>query len=269
MIILESQSLLVQNTKLATNKEDITASMNSNNKSEQTAIKAGEKLTKDTAEVSKLKNFLHQIVDVSLFRTFFLSNSCIGVAICLFSEMTFVIMVPQALYSMGWDEKEVAWALSLNALGDLVMRTLLIFISSLLVKLGSHQIYIVGLVVAVGARLGMLWSDNRTSITAFIAIMGFSRCTIMVLLPVVVGDSVPLEKFSSAVGLLFMFLGVFNLIMGPVVGAVRDFTDSYATAFYILSSFIAIVTILWTIELFYKKSKHKRLPKKDSVSSKP
>ncbi|XP_052739028.1 uncharacterized protein LOC128198320 [Bicyclus anynana] len=215
------------------------------------------------------RKIARQIIDVSLIKTFYLSNACVGTSLCLFSEMTFILMVPQALYFMGWDENAVAWALSLNALGDLVTRTSLILMSSVLAKLGSREIYIFGLFFAFGTRLGMLWSDNRIAIIAFMTLMGFSRCTIMVLTPVVVADSVPLGKFSSGMGMVFLMFGIFNLTIGPVVGAVRDLTDSYATAFYILTSFFGIVLMFWSIELFYKKTKHKRRAKKDSILPKP
>ncbi|XP_039752724.1 monocarboxylate transporter 3-like isoform X1 [Pararge aegeria] len=266
----ETYSLLVKNKKYATKKEDLTASNYSYNKSESATVEDNLKIVEETANAnsSRLKKFVNHIIDVSLFRTFFLSNACIGAALALFTEMTFTLMVPQALYFSGWSENEVAWAVSLNAFGDLVARTLLIFMSSLLVKVGSHQIYIVGLVIAFGSRLGMLWSDNRRVITTFMTIMGISRCSIMVLTPVVVADSVEQKLFSSAMGLLFLIFGFFNLIVGPVIGAVRDLTDSYATAFYILTSFYAIVIMFWTIELFYKKSKHKRQSRADITSSK-
>lgn len=51
-------------------------------------------------------------------------------------------------------QNEVAWAVSLNSLGDLAARFSLLFMSNMLAKLGSHEIYIVGLIIAFGSRLG-------------------------------------------------------------------------------------------------------------------
>nr|XP_034839206.1 monocarboxylate transporter 1-like [Maniola hyperantus] len=267
----ETKLLLVKDKKYVTKKEDLSASIKSYNKSENIAKETDENIKtvgdKARDHNSRLKKFIHHIIDVSLFRTFFLSNACVGAALSLFTEMTYTLMVPQALYFMGWNENQVAWAVSLNALGDLVTRFLLIFMSSVLAKFGSHEIYVAGLAIAFGSRIGMLWSDNRLAITTFMTIMGISRCIIMVLTPVVVADAVVIEQFSAAMGLLFLIFGLFNLFVGPVIGAVRDLTDSYTTAFYILTSFYAIVFIFWSIELLYKKTKHRRRPKTDITSN--
>lgn len=64
----------------------------------------------------------------------------------------------------------------------------------------------------------MLCSDNKTVISTFMVIMGISRCSIFVVNPIVVADTVPPEKFSAAMGILFLVFGIFNLLVGPIIG---------------------------------------------------
>ncbi|XP_064071999.1 uncharacterized protein LOC113393783 [Vanessa tameamea] len=215
----------------------------------------------------KVINFISNFIDVSLFKTFLLSNAAVGVALSLFSEYLFIFMLPQALYALGWNEGNIAWALTLNAVTDLGTRAFFIFMSSWLLNIGSHEIYVVGLVLALVTKLGMLWSDDMLVMTVFITMMGIPRCTIMLLLPVVVADSVDQDKFSSAMGIVLLLFGFFNLSVGPSIGAIRDLTNSYSTAFYILSSCFGIVIMFWTIELIYKKNKHKRIPKEEPIEA--
>ncbi|XP_050348887.1 monocarboxylate transporter 6-like [Nymphalis io] len=261
----DAKPLLVLEEKGFRGKEDLKA----HNKSEpENVIKIpSEKLKVENEERHIRKNFISHFIDVPLFKTFILSNASVGVALSLFSEYLFIFMLPQALYALGWNEGNIAWALTLNAMTDLGTRALFIFLSNWLLNVGSHEIYVVGLVLALITKLGMLWSDNMMVMTVFITLMGIPRCTIMMLLPVVVADSVDQDKFSSAMGIVLLLFGFFNLSVGPVIGAIRDLTNSYSTAFYILSSCFGIVIMFWTIELIYKKNKHKRIPKEEAIKA--
>lgn len=48
-------------------------------------------------------------------------------------------------------------------------------------------------------------------------------------------------------------------------GAIRDLTDSYNTAFYLLTSCFAIIALFWSIELCYKKNKEKRKIQRENL----
>nr|XP_026486616.1 monocarboxylate transporter 12-like [Vanessa tameamea] len=264
----ETKSLLASEEKGFKGKEDLKPVNNS--EPEHGIKKSNEKLSVENTkndEYQGRKNFISNFIDVSLFKTFLLSNAAVGVALSLFSEYLFIFMLPQALYALGWNEGNIAWALTLNAVTDLGTRAFFILMSSWLLNIGSHEIYVVGLVLALITKLGMLWSDDMLVMTVFITMMGIPRCTIMLLLPVVVADSVDQDKFSSAMGIVLLLFGFFNLSVGPSIGAIRDLTNSYSTAFYILSSCFGIVIMFWTIELIYKKNKHKRIPKEEPIEA--
>ncbi|XP_072937703.1 monocarboxylate transporter 12-like [Epargyreus clarus] len=219
-------------------------------------------LKDDSKKESEFKKIFKDFYDVAFLKSFLLSNASIGMAVSCFSEVTFLFMLPQALYFMEWNEGEVAWAISLYNFGDLVTKVIFIFFNNFLLKFGTHEIYVAGLIVAFLSRLGMLWSDNPTVMLVFIAIIGTSRCVILMYIPLVISDAVDKEKFTTATGIFMMIYGVLFLSLGPVIGAIRDLTNSYGTAFYIITSCYGIVIMFWSIELLYKKNKHKRKPKK-------
>ncbi|CAH2050759.1 unnamed protein product, partial [Iphiclides podalirius] len=223
--------------------------------------KNGEKdLELDSERVEKrtIKEIIFEAVDLSLMRSFLLTNAALGMALCSFADLTFSLILPQTLYAMKWSESDVASAISLNNLGDLVTRILFIFLNSLLSRFETQYIYIVGLFVAVIGRIGMLGSENFTVILSFLTVLGSARCIIFMLMPLVIAEAVQPEQFTSAMGIFMMVYGLINLLLGPVIGAVRDLTDSYPTAIYILTSCFAIVIIFWIVEICYKKNKHKR-----------
>ncbi|KPJ16479.1 hypothetical protein RR48_05558 [Papilio machaon] len=214
-----------------------------------------------TEKSRSIRSIILEAIDFSLMKTFIKSNACLGLAICGFADLTFTLMLPQTLYAMNWKEDEVAWAVSLNSLGDLVTRILFIIGSSWLVRFESQQIYLVGLFLAVTTRLGMLGVENVTTILTFLTIMGASKCTVLLLIPQVIAEAVKPEQFTSAMGIFMLVFGFSNLSLGPLIGAVRDLTDSYPTAIYIITSCFGIVFIFWIVEMVYKKNKHKRKPK--------
>ncbi|CAG9581691.1 unnamed protein product [Danaus chrysippus] len=252
--ILETKAFLAKEHQIS-NKENNKQKLN---EAGEVVISEKYNIEEGTIYSSKSKSILSKFLDFKEYRSFLLSNAYLGMGLCTFSDFTFIIMLPQALYSMGWDEANVAWGLSLIATGDCASRFLLIFLSGWLVNFGSHEIYLVGLIIAFITKIGMLWSENMTIIFIFITIMGVSRCLTLVLMPLVIADAVKPELFTGAMGLELTIVGIYSLVLGPVIGAVRDLTDSYATAFYILASCFGVIIVFWSIELLYKKNKHKR-----------
>ncbi|XP_068626842.1 monocarboxylate transporter 1-like [Battus philenor] len=216
---------------------------------------------------NSIKKLILEAIDLSLIKSFLLSNAGLGMALCGFCDLTFTLILPQTLYSMNWTQDQVAWAISLSSFGDLVTRILFIFGSTWLLRFESQKIYLIGLVLAIATRIGMLGSENVTVILTFLLILGTSRCIILLLMPQVIADTVRPEQFTSAIGVSMLAFGCINVLLGPVIGAVRDLTNSYPTAIYITTSGFAIVLIFWIVEICYKKNKHKRKPKKQNLTT--
>ena len=64
----------------------------------------------------------------------------------------------------------------------------------------------------------MLSTQNMTFIQIFITLAGISRCTIIMLIPVVIADAVGEDKFTSAMGIYLGLYGLFTMVLGPIVG---------------------------------------------------
>ncbi|VVC95195.1 unnamed protein product [Leptidea sinapis] len=165
------------------------------------------------------EKLLNKVLDGDL-RQFVISNACMGLSLCLYSDVIYFNMLSPALYYMGWNENLVAKALLLFTLGNIITRILFTVSTKWLTKVGSHELYVIGLLIAALSRL---------------VVMGAARCSLIVLHPIVIADSVTPENFSRALGISMLSYGVVNVILGPSM-------------------------IFWTIELVYKKSEHKRRP---------
>ncbi|CAG4977633.1 unnamed protein product [Parnassius apollo] len=255
LLIVDDQSYEIPTVKISDKKRNSSYSDQKQEKDLKLSV---------TEDRSKgIKELILEALDVSFIKSFLLSNAGLGVAICISDDLIFTLVLPQTLYSLNWTEGEVAWAVSSACLGDLVTRVMFIIFSNWLLRFESQQIYIAGLFVAVITRIGILGSENYTTIIIYLALYGTSRCIIVILIPLVIAEAVQPEQFTSANGIFMLLFGFANLLFGPAIGAIRDLTGSYATAIYVLTSFFAIVIIFWIIEICYKKNKHKRQPKKN------
>ncbi|KAF9413590.1 hypothetical protein HW555_008235 [Spodoptera exigua] len=207
---------------------------------------------------SGIRKVIESVIDTSLIKTFLLSCSSLGPAVCATADGIYIVMVPQYLYSMEWSQENVAMAITLYGFGDLATRVLFTGISKWMYKLGIQKIYVFGVAIAALSRTGMLWSNSTIVILVYFTLMGVAHCSIAVLMPLVVTDAVAPEKFTSAMGFLQLLSGVLSMGIGPAVGAIRDITNSYASAFYALISFYALICVLWPIEMIIKSRKQRR-----------
>lgn len=214
---------------------------------------------KEKAKPSSIENivitWIKDFLDWPLFKKFALTCGCLGGPVSIFVDSTFVYFLAQYLYDLKWSNNEVKWALALIGFGDIAGRIFLIFSSSWLKRLGSHLIYVAGLLIAILTKLGMLWITDYTWTLAIITIMGVSRCTIAVLYPMVVADSVEPEQFPSAMGISMIMFGTFAMVMGPAVGAIRDATSDYTIMFLIMIAFLVVTVVAWIIELLRGRRK--------------
>ncbi|KAJ8736105.1 hypothetical protein PYW08_006761 [Mythimna loreyi] len=204
------------------------------------------------------RKVMDSFIDMSLIKTFLFSCVALGPAVCNTADGLYVVLAPKYLYSMGWSQDNVAMVITLYGFGDLSMRILFTVVSKWIPKLGIQNIYIVGIVVAILSRIGMLWSSSVVAKMIYFTLMGAAHCSIGILIPLVISDAVAPDKFTSAMGISLLLSGTFSFVIGPVIGAVRDFTNSYSFAFYTLILLYAIFAVLWPIELIVKKNKRRR-----------
>ncbi|KAL0850905.1 hypothetical protein ABMA28_006814 [Loxostege sticticalis] len=202
---------------------------------------------------SWLVQILKSSFDVTLLKSFLLSNVAWGIAISILGDTTFLTFIPAALYSYGWNKDNVALALSLVGFGDLAGRGCFIICSKWLLNVGSQDLFIAGLLVSVAARVSILCFSNVTVSLVFMVVYGIGRCFLALFLPMVICEVAGTPKFTAGMGLVMVLMGCVNISCGPIFGAIRDYTQSYDITFWILAATLFAFSISWTIELVYKR----------------
>lgn len=92
------------------------------------------------------------------------------------------------------------------------------------------------------------------------AVLGFLRTFLYAPLPLCFAEYLPRERFPSGYGLYMFLQGNIMLIIGPLVGYIRDTTKSYEISFHLLSILMGLCAVPWIIEIFFFKLQKRRKP---------
>ncbi|CAF4027365.1 unnamed protein product, partial [Rotaria sordida] len=132
-----------------------------------------------------------------------------------------------------------------------VSNTICRFASGWITKIPSMSPLLVnnvGLMIGGGLTLLVPLCQTYSHFMVYCFIWGAFAAFHMSLSPIIVCQIVGLELYSSALSLILMFRGVATLAAPPILGATRDITGSFATAF-IISGFAFIISSLMHFSL--------------------
>lgn len=140
--------------------------------------------------------------------------------------------------------------LSVYAAFDLASRLSFHFITEKL-KVTTKGVYIFGIIAAGIFR--SIFAESRTFKTVLfsIAIFGYIRATSVVNQVLILSDHCTEhypEKFSGAYGLNMIIKGIVVMILGQILGHLRDVAISYETCFHLHNAFLVIILLIWSIQ---------------------
>lgn len=104
----------------------------------------------------------------------------------------------------------------------------------------------------------MLFATNYTEIMIAAVVLGIAKGVRNVYMSIVIPSYVPVERLAGASGIQMMANGLAMMLLGPLLGLVRDITGSY-TQCIIFINFITLITVfMYTVEMFYSTIKRRR-----------
>ncbi|XP_073829701.1 monocarboxylate transporter 7-like [Musca autumnalis] len=218
-------------------------------KSIPTSDLAKENQSVGAVEVKKKKSVMKKIVkffDLDLLRDPTYINLSLGLTLINFAEINFAILTPFILSDFGFENDEIAFAMSLLGLCDLIVRFLVPFITAK-IKLGNKMFFAIGL---LGMCLGRLVLSFPTTFYFMIAVfiwLGLSKGFRTVFWSLILPGYVPLKRLPAAVGLQRLMSGIFSMACGPLIGLIRDKT-SYSTVLNFLNLLCVLALFMWLLE---------------------
>uniref|UniRef100_A0A1Q3G203 Putative monocarboxylate transporter n=2 Tax=Culex tarsalis TaxID=7177 RepID=A0A1Q3G203_CULTA len=208
-------------------------------------------------KVSFLQRFT-ALMDVGLLRDIIYLNILFGLSIFYVAEMNFKMVTPFFLASLGFNKTEVAFFLSVSALTDIAARVIVPPIGDKL-RIRKRLLFMVSLVFVAITRSIVAEQRTYTELMVWLSITGFFRGVALANFTLCVSEYSSLEKLPAAFGWHMVGKGVFVIAFGPLIGAIRDWTDSYPICIHVQSVCIFTCVFAWCVEFAIKRLRAKKV----------
>ncbi|CAL1675700.1 unnamed protein product [Lasius platythorax] len=210
---------------------------------------------------SKSESFMKKIkatFDLDLLKNSTYLNVSLGCSLYYVAESNFKLMMPFFLSDIGMTKAEVAFFLSLTAFVDILARLLL---PTLFDKFGwkKRMIFWVFCLLVGTARSVLAEQSARIPLITMFVIAGFLRGATLVNLNLCISECCTLKKLPSAFGIFMVFKGLCVVTISPLIGYVRDVSDSYKICIHIMTAIILVTFIMWSVEFLYIAFRKRRL----------
>ncbi|XP_049289443.1 uncharacterized protein LOC125767142 isoform X2 [Anopheles funestus] len=208
-------------------------------------------------KVSFLQRFT-ALMDVGLLRDGIYLNILFGLSIFYVAEMNFKMVTPFFMASLGFDKSDTAFVLSVSALTDIAARIIVPPIGDRL-KIRKRYIFMVSLIFVAITRSIVAHQRTYADVMIWLSVTGFFRGIALANFTLCVSEYSSLEKLPAAFGWHMVGKAVFVIAFGPLIGAIRDWTDSYAICIHSQSFCIFLCVAAWSIELLVKRCRTKKI----------
>ncbi|XP_012176466.1 monocarboxylate transporter 12 isoform X1 [Bombus terrestris] len=200
---------------------------------------------------------IKETFDLDLLKDGIYLNIVIGLSLYYVAESNFKLMTPFFLTSIRMSKAEVASCLSISAFTDILARLLLPTIFDRLGFKNRTVFWVFCILVGIGRSIMAAQSKGILLIITFV-IIGFLRGATLVNLNLTVSEYCPLNKLPNAFGMFMVFKGLFVVMLSPLIGYIRDVSESYALCIHVMTLMISITFITWSIECMYRTFKNRK-----------
>ncbi|XP_076636847.1 monocarboxylate transporter 2-like isoform X4 [Colletes latitarsis] len=220
----------------------------------------------ETEEKEKDEPFVEKIkktFDLDLLKDGVYLNVIIGLSLYYVAESNFKLMTPFFLSSIGLSNVEVASCLSITAFTDILARLLLPTIFDRFGFKKRSIFWIFCLLVGIGRSIMAEQSKGVLLIVTFVVI-GFLRGATLVNLNLSVSECCSLKKLPSAFGIFMVSKGLFVVTLSPLIGYIRDASQSYTVCVHVMTFMISITFVTWSIEFVYSLLRRRAISAKQA-----
>ncbi|XP_035902824.1 uncharacterized protein LOC118507815 [Anopheles stephensi] len=227
-----------------------------------TCSQALQSLLEDGPDEELPLTLLQRIViffDLDLLRDRIYINIMIGITIANFAELNFSILTPFVLADFGCSRDQIAMAMSVLGVTDICCRCLVPLIADR-IKWQNRTFFLVGVINMALGRVVLAHFHSYTVVLAIACWIGFNKGLRTVFMALAIPSHVPLDRLPGATGIHLLFAGFFYLLVGPIVGYVRD-TTNYATTLHFLNLATYTMAICWSLEMYYFTPRQRRWQK--------
>ncbi|KAG8038491.1 hypothetical protein G9C98_006187 [Cotesia typhae] len=206
-------------------------------------------------EKSSLKKFLDSVIiffDFELLRDHVFLNIILGISLANFVEMNFAMLTPFILAEYGLQKPQVATVMSVLGGIDVVARFLVPFVTEI-IKLSNRTFFLIGIACMAAGRIILAHVTSYEVILSIGVLIGFGKALRTIFMALVVPEHVPLERLPAASGLQLIISGLLSLILGPIIGLLKDILGNYSSLLHIINIISYLTILAWITEMLFRK----------------
>lgn len=190
--------------------------------------------------------FCHVFQNLKLLRSPRVLVIALGSSLNTTGFLNFLMMAPFALQAAGHSLEESSWCMSVFGLCNLVMRLL---VSSLTdwPRFSKRGCYMAGTALAFVSVITFSFLRDLTWAKVVMGLWGCGVGSFMGIHSLIMVEYVGLEKLVSTLGVCGITNGLCFILVGPLIGVIRDVSQSYAVSMWALSGCFATSFGLWLL----------------------
>ncbi|XP_076650617.1 uncharacterized protein LOC143357858 isoform X2 [Halictus rubicundus] len=205
--------------------------------------------------------------DLDLLRDSIYVNLMVGLTFATFTELNFSLLTPFILAEYGYTKTQVAMFMSILAGVDVLTRLTIPFIANL-IGWSNRTFFLVGVCQMAVGRIVMAHVQDFGISLAIAVLLGIGKGLRTIFMALVIPSHVPLSRLPGATGIQLLTSGIVALILGPVIGYIRDVSSDYMITLHCLNILTFYTTISWCIEMCYTKRKSKKAAREKNTAEK-
>ncbi|XP_047480403.1 uncharacterized protein LOC125032999 [Penaeus chinensis] len=216
------------------------------------AIREREKALETTESSDKkggdtqLHRLLSSIVADVKILTYSLRAIIISIASSFYANgyLNFIMMVPFSMQASGYTLQDSTYCLSVAAICNLISRLSMSLLSDW-PWFNMRLWYLGGHVVLGGAMAAFPLLPSLTWMVVVMGMLGLGIGSSMSLNTLIIINIMGLDNLAPVFGASSLTVGVGFVALGPIIGSIRDATDSYVVSMWICAGMISFSGILW------------------------
>ncbi|XP_012547408.1 uncharacterized protein LOC101742398 [Bombyx mori] len=219
------------------------------------------KTIKKAEPVSEKKGFIRRFIDLmdlDLLKDWSFLNLILGLALFWSGELQFRMLTPFFISNLGYNMDDTAFCLSMTAISDNLVRLILppIFDRTTISK---KLIFFISSFFLAATRSVLAEQTEWVSLMIWLSICGFFRGMCLSNFTLTISEYCPLEKLPAAFGLHMVSKGVLVVLIGPMIGYVRDYTGSFALCIHVQNAMIMSCVLVWGIEYVVTLTRRRKI----------
>ncbi|XP_049860728.1 monocarboxylate transporter 13-like [Schistocerca gregaria] len=197
------------------------------------------------------------LFDLRLLQDLRCTNILVGTALSMFVDMVFCTLLPLYLFHNEFSREDSALCISVMGIADLVGRFSVAVLGACCVP-DNRLVFLLSSAATLVIRALYIFFTDFMAIAVLCALLGFCKCFMFVLAPLVVADSCSQERFPAALGIQTVMGGVMTVAFGPAIGKVRDVTGSFTASFIAITVLGLFCVAPWTLEMVVTAVRRRR-----------